>query len=402
MDAINLILFAVLFVLQVAIIVLLLRRRSGDAGHQTELLARQLQAQDNERRAQIERLEAAMQTLREDNYRQQVKLLELVQNQSDSQTRRLGAFMAEMQKSNEQKLDQMRQTVDEKLTGTLNTRLNASFQTVSQQLESVYKSLGEMQKLSSGVTESVNGLNRVLTNVKSRGTWAEVQLGNILDQTVPGMYDTNVATNPKYNGRVEFAVRIPAADGSGHAWLPIDSKFPMEDYARLTAAAQAGDRQGMESAQKALEQRVRDEAKLVRQYISAPETTPFAVLYLATEGLYAQILGSRSGLAEKLQQQGILLAGPTTVTALLNALAMGFRTLAINRKATEVWQVLGAAKMQYEKFGDLLQKARKKVDEAGKVLDEADHRNDIIQKHLRRVETLDDPTAAEAVPELFD
>lgn len=402
MDAINLILFAVLFVLQVAILILLLRRRSGNAGHQTELLARQLQAQDNERRAQIERLEAAVQTLREDNYRQQVKLLELVQNQSDSQTRRLGAFMAEMQKSNEQKLDQMRQTVDEKLTGTLNTRLNASFQTVSQQLESVYKSLGEMQKLSSGVTESVNGLNRVLTNVKSRGTWAEVQLGNILDQTVPGMYDTNVATNPKYNGRVEFAVRIPAADGSGHAWLPIDSKFPMEDYARLTAAAQAGDRQGMESAQKALEQRVRDEAKLVRQYISAPETTPFAVLYLATEGLYAQILGSRSGLAEKLQQQGILLAGPTTVTALLNALAMGFRTLAINRKATEVWQVLGAAKMQYEKFGDLLQKARKKVDEAGKVLDEADHRNDIIQKHLRRVETLDDPTAAEAVPELFD
>mgnify|MGYP002526547702 CR=1 FL=1 len=402
MDAINLILFAVLFVLQVAILILLLRRRSGDAGHQTELLARQLQAQDNERRAQIERLEAAVQTLREDNYRQQVKLLELVQNQSDSQTRRLGAFMAEMQKSNEQKLDQMRQTVDEKLTGTLNTRLNVSFQTVSQQLESVYKSLGEMQKLSSGVTESVNGLNRVLTNVKSRGTWAEVQLGNILDQTVPGMYDTNVATNPKYNGRVEFAVRIPAADGSGHAWLPIDSKFPMEDYARLTAAAQAGDRQGMESAQKALEQRVRDEAKLVRQYISAPETTPFAVLYLATEGLYAQILGSRSGLAEKLQQQGILLAGPTTVTALLNALAMGFRTLAINRKATEVWQVLGAAKMQYEKFGDLLQKARKKVDEAGKVLGEADHRNHIIQKHLRRVETLDEPTAAEAVPELFD
>lgn len=397
MDSINLILFAVLFVLQVAIIILLLRRRSGDAGHQTELLARQLQAQDNERRAQIERLEAAVQTLREDNYRQQVKLLELVQNQSDSQTRRVGAFMAEMQKSNEQKLDQMRQTVDEKLTGTLNTRLNASFRTVSQQLESVYKSLGEMQKLSSGVTESVNGLNRVLTNVKSRGTWAEVQLGNILDQTVPGMYDTNVATNPKYNGRVEFAVRIPAADGSGQAWLPIDSKFPMEDYARLTAAAQAGDRQGMESAQKALEQRVRDEAKLVRQYISAPETTPFAVLYLATEGLYAQILSSRSGLAEKLQQQGILLAGPTTVTALLNALAMGFRTLAINRKATEVWQVLGAAKMQYEKFGDLLQKARKKVDEAGKVLDEADHRNHIIQKHLRRVETLDDPTAAEAL-----
>lgn len=397
-----LVLLSVILVVQAVILVVALRRKATDTGRQTELLARQLQTQDNERRAQIQQLEAALQTLREDNYRQQVKLLELVQNQSDSQTRRVGSFMAEMQKSNEQKLDQMRQTVDEKLTGTLNTRLNASFQTVSQQLESVYKSLGEMQKLSSGVTESVNGLNRVLTNVKSRGTWAEVQLGNILDQTVPGMYETNVATNPKYNGRVEFAVRIPAADGSGHAWLPIDSKFPMEDYARLTAAAQAGDAEAMERAQKALEIRVRDEAKLVRQYISAPETTPFAVLYLATEGLYAQLLGSRSGLVEKLQQQGILLAGPTTITALLNALAMGFRTLAINRKATEVWQVLGAAKMQYEKFGSLLQKARKKVDEAGKVLDEADHRNAMIQKHLRRVETLDEPTAAEAVPELFD
>ena len=240
MDAINLILFAVLFVLQVAIIILLLRRRSGDAGHQTELLARQLQAQDNERRAQIERLEAAVQTLREDNYRQQVKLLELVQNQSDSQTRRLGAFMAEMQKSNEQKLDQMRQTVDEKLTGTLNTRLNASFQTVSQQLESVYKSLGEMQKLSSGVTESVNGLNRVLTNVKSRGTWAEVQLGNILDQTVPGMYDTNVATKPKYNGRVEFAVRIPAADGE-YRRAELRSPDPMcNPYLAFTLLIRAG------------------------------------------------------------------------------------------------------------------------------------------------------------------
>ena len=289
----------------------------------------------------------------------------------------------------------MRKTVDEKRTETLNTRLSASFQTVSKQLEDVYKSLGEMQRLSTDVTGSVKGLNRILTNVKSRGTWAEVQLGNILDETIPGMYETNVKTNPKYNGQVEFAVRIPSMQDDTVTWLPIDSKFPMEDYARLAAAAEEGDAAGLEAARKALERRVQDEAKLVRQYIAPPETTPFAILYLATEGLYAEIMSSRSGLAEKLQAQGIMVAGPSTVTALLNSLAMGFRTMAINKKAEEVWQVLGVAKAQYEKFGDLLQKARRKVEEAGKVLDDADRRNNIIQKRLKNVETLDSPEAAE-------
>ena len=228
-----------------------------------------------------------------------------------------------------------------------------------------------------------------MTNVKARGTWAEVQLENILNETIPQMFDKNVRTNPRYNGMVEFAVRIPDADGDGVTYLPIDSKFPMEDYARLSAAAESGDLAALEAAKKALENRVKDEAKLVRQYIAPPHTTPFAILYLATEGLYAEIMSSQNGVAEKLQAQGIMLAGPSTVTALLNSLAMGFRTIAINQKANEVWKVLGAAKTQYAKFGDLIAKARKKVDEAGRVLEDADKRNDLIRKNLKGVETLE-------------
>lgn len=309
--------------------------------------------------------------------------------QSDAVTKKVNDAVQSLQQSNEKKLDEMRKTVDEKLTETLNSRISASFKTVSEQLENVYKSLGEMQKLSSGVTDNVKDLSRILTNVKARGTWAEVQLENILNETIPQMFDKNVRTNPRYNGMVEFAVRIPDADGDGVTYLPIDSKFPMEDYARLSAAAQSGDLAALEAAKKALENRVKDEAKLVRQYIAPPHTTPFAILYLATEGLYAEIMSSQNGVAEKLQAQGIMLAGPSTVTALLNSLAMGFRTIAINQKANEVWKVLGAAKTQYAKFGDLIAKARRKVDEAGRVLEDADKRNSIIQKNLKNVETLE-------------
>lgn len=309
--------------------------------------------------------------------------------QSDAVTKKVNDAVQSLQQSNEKKLDEMRKTVDEKLTETLNSRISASFKTVSEQLENVYKSLGEMQKLSSGVTDNVKDLSRILTNVKARGTWAEVQLENILNETIPQMFDKNVRTNPRYNGMVEFAVRIPDADGDGVTYLPIDSKFPMEDYARLSAAAQSGDLTALEAAKKALENRVKDEAKLVRQYIAPPHTTPFAILYLATEGLYAEIMSSQNGVAEKLQAQGIMLAGPSTITALLNSLAMGFRTIAINQKANEVWKVLGAAKTQYAKFGDLIAKARKKVDEAGRVLEDADKRNDLIQKNLKGVETLE-------------
>lgn len=335
------------------------------------------------------RLSNQMKGLTDKNYEQQIKLLETLNENAEKQTKAISDAIGSMQKSNEEKLEVMRRTVDEKLAETLNQRLNASFKTVSEQLQNVYKSLGEMKELSAGVTDKVTDLNRVLTNVKARGTWAEVQLGNILDETIPNMYEKNVKTNPKYSGQVEFAVRIPNQQDDGVTYLPIDSKFPMEDYIRLSTASEEGNLAELEKARKALEQRVKDEAKFVKNYISTPETTPFAILYLATEGLYAEITSSKSGIAEKLQADGIMLAGPSTITALLNSLAMGFRTMAINKKANEVWKVLGAAKMQYEKFGTLLAKARKKVDEAGKVLDEADHRNDIIQKNLRKVELLE-------------
>ena len=330
-----------------------------------------------------------MQELTEKNYRQMLKINETLAENADKQAEKISASILKMQESNEKKLDEMRKTVDEKLSETLNQRLNASFKTVSEQLSNVYKSLGEMKELSSGVTDNVKSLNKVLTNVKARGTWAEVQLGNILDETIPGMYDTNVKTNPAYDGRVEFAVRIPGKENDEITYLPIDSKFPMEDYIRLSAAAENGNYEELEKARKALETRVKDEAKLVKKYVAPPSTTPFAILYLATEGLYAEIASGKSGIAETLQAQGVMIAGPSTITALLNSLAMGFRTIAINKKANEVWKVLGAAKTQYEKFADLLTKARKKIDEAGKVLDDADKRNNIIQKNLKSVETLE-------------
>lgn len=403
----NLLLFIIIFLAAVIIILLLMllaKKPKSDNGIAmldrkvditSQITTEKLDALVKSTDTRLERISQQMQGLTDKNYEQQIKLIETLNNAAERQTKATSEAIGSMQKSNEEKLEQMRSTVDEKLTETLNNRLNASFKTVSEQLTNVYKSLGEMKELSAGVTTSVTGLNRVLTNVKSRGTWAEVQLGNILDQTIPGMYESNVQTNLKYNGRVEFAVKIPNQEDGGFIYLPIDSKFPMEDYARLSAASEAGDLQALEQAKKALEARIKDEAKLIRQYISTPETTPFAIMYLATEGLYAEINASKTGIAEKIQADGIMIAGPSTITALLNSLAMGFRTIAINEKANEVWKVLGAAKTQYDKFGELLAKARKKVDEAGKVLDEADHRNSIIQKNLRKIETLDDNTAAD-------
>ena len=331
-----------------------------------------------------------MQGLTEKNYEQQIKLMETLNKNAEKQTEQIGKAISAMQESNEKKLEEMRKTVDEKLTETLDKRINASFETVSEQLKKVYISLGDMRRLSGDVTKSVQGLNSVLTNVKSRGTWAEVQLGNVLDQIIPGMYETNVKTNPNYNGQVEFAVKIPNADDDSVTWLPIDSKFPMEDYIRLSTAAQEGDIAALETARKALETRIKGEAKSIKQYISLPETTPFAIMYLATEGLYAEVMSSKNGLAENLQQQGIMVAGPSTITALLNSLAMGFKSIAINKKASEVYDVLGAAKAQYDKFGDLLETARKRIESAGRAIGDAETKNNFIQRKLKTVETLDE------------
>lgn len=321
------------------------------------------------------------------------KSLELIRTssaeQSEKQTKIVDAAIAKMQESNEKKLDQMRETVDEKLTKTLSTRLDASFKSVSEQLENVYKSLGEMKELSGGVTANVSALNRVLTNVKARGTWAEIQLEGILDQTIPNMYVKNYSPDGTRDA-VEFAVKIPSGDEKGKiTYLPIDSKFPMEDYRRVCEAADSADASALAQARKALEDRVFQEAKTITKYINVPETTPFAILYLATEGLYAEITSSNSGVLDKIQRENIMIAGPTTIIALLNSLSMGFRAVAINEKANEVRKLLAATKIQYEKFGVTLDKARKKIDEAGKSLDDAQDRNRIIQKKLKNVEEID-------------
>lgn len=320
--------------------------------------------------------------------------------QNEKQTKVISEALSKMQESNEKRLDQMRATVDEKLNETLGSRLDSSFKTVSQQLENVYKSLGEMKELSNGVTTNVSSLNRVLTNVKARGTWAEVQLEGILDQTIPNMYVKNFATDPSSQKRVEFAVKFPSNDGSD-VYLPIDSKFPMEDYVRLCAAADSADVDAVKNARKALEDRVLAEAKDITKYINVPVTTPFAILYLATEGLYAEIASSRTGIAEKIQSTyNIMIAGPTTITALLNSLSMGFKAIAINEKANEVRILLGVTKAQYEKFGTVLEKAGKKIEEAGKTLDEARKRNTIIRKKLKNIDEPDPSQAENLLEEL--
>ena len=331
----------------------------------------------------VEKVQASLKAIQEQNYKS-----------AEKQMHNFSESVAKMQEGNEKKLEEMRATVDEKLTATLTTRLNSSFKTVSEQLENVYKSLGEMKELSQGVTTNVTSLNRILSNVKSRGTWAEVQLESILDQTIPGLYVKNYS--PKNDSdHVEFAVKFPNSDNGEDIYLPIDSKFPLEDYVRVCDAADRADPEALSNARKALERRVLDEAKAVKKYIVVPQTTPFAVLYLATEGLYAEIASSKSGIAERLQAENIMIAGPSTVTALLNSFAMGFKAMAINEKADEVRKVLSAAKVQYDKFGDVLEKARKKIEDAGNTLAEAQHRNEIIQKKLKGVENIEQTQAEE-------
>ncbi|HOL78909.1 MAG TPA: DNA recombination protein RmuC, partial [Clostridiales bacterium] len=275
--------------------------------------------------------------------------------QNEKQAKMVEAAILRMQESNEQKLEAMRMTVDEKLSQTLTTRLDSSFKTVSEQLENVYKSLGEMKELSSGVTDNVTALNRVLTNVKARGTWAEIQLESILDQTIPNMYVKNYQSETG-KGMVEFAIKIPSGENNSEiTYLPVDSKFAMEAYIRLCDAADRADAAALAAARKQLEDAIIKSARDVSKYINPPKTTPFAIMYLATEGLYAEAAASKSGLLERLQREfSVMLAGPSTITALLNSVAMGFKTIAINEKATEIYKILGAAKIQYEKFGDIL------------------------------------------------
>lgn len=300
---------------------------------------------------------------------------------------RLGAIQTE----NAAKLEEMRKTVDEKLHATLEQRLGESFKLVSERLEQVHRGLGEMQTLAAGVGD----LKKVLTNVKTRGTWGEVQLANLLEQVLTAeQYAENVATRPKSGDRVEFAIRLPGREDGQPVWLPIDAKFPVEDYQKLVEAQERADVVAVEAAAKALEARLKDEAKTIREkYIEAPYTTDFAILYLPTEGLYAEAL-RRPGLVEALQRdQRVSIAGPTTLAAMLNSLQMGFRTLAIEKRSSEVWAVLGAIKTEFGKFGEALAHTRKKLQEASNSIDKAEVRTRAVEKKLKNVEALPAPEA---------
>ncbi|MBK9446800.1 MAG: DNA recombination protein RmuC [Betaproteobacteria bacterium] len=305
-----------------------------------------------------------------------------------------------IQADNSAKLEEMRKTVDEKLHATLEQRLGESFKLVSDRLEQVHRGLGEMQTLAAGVGD----LKKVLTNVKTRGTWGEVQLAALLDQVLTAeQYAANVATRPGSNDRVEFAIRLPGREAGEPVWLPIDAKFPSEDYQRLVDAQERADVAGVEAAGKALETRLKDEAKTIREkYIQPPHTTDFAILYLPTEGLYAEAL-RRPGLAEALQRdQRVSLSGPTTLAAMLNSLQMGFRTLAIEQRSSEVWAVLGAVKTEFGKFGEALAHTRKKLQEASNTIDKAEIRTRAVTRKLKEVEALPVVAAVALIGESLD
>lgn len=301
--------------------------------------------------------------------------------------------LKELQEDNTRKLDQMRQTVDEKLEGTLEKRLGESFKLVSERLEQVHKGLGEMQTLASGVGD----LKKVLTNVKTRGMWGEVQLGNLLEQVLTrDQFDTNVMTRPASGERVEFAVRLPGRDGHWETpvWLPIDAKFPQEDYLRIVEAAERGDADGVREAGKQLEDRLISSARTISEkYLAPPHTTDFAILFLPTEGLYAEALRI-PGLSESLQRHRVMIAGPTTLAAILNSLQMGFRTLAIEQRSSEVWGVLGAVKTEFSRFSEVFAKVKKKLGEASNTISSAEVRTRAMQRTLKNVDELPSPAAS--------
>jgi DNA recombination protein RmuC len=314
---------------------------------------------------------------------------------SEANERRLVA----LQEGNEKKLDQMRATVDEKLHATLEQRLGESFKQVADRLEQVHKGLGEMQTLA----RDVGSLNRVLTNVKTRGIFGEMQLAGLLEQVfTPEQYAANVATVPGSNERVEFAIRLPGQrDDGAPLWLPIDAKFPREDYERLLEAQDRADPVAVEAAAKAIETRLRLEAKTIRdKYVAPPHTTDFGILFVPTEGLYAEAL-RRPGLLEALQREfKVMLVGPTTLLATLTSLQMGFRTLALEKRSAEVWEVLGAVKTEFGKFGAVLAKTKKKLEEASSTIDDATVRTRAMERRLKTVESLPEAQVAQLLPGL--
>jgi DNA recombination protein RmuC len=313
--------------------------------------------------------------------KQNATKLELIRNTVEQR-------LTELQKDNNQKLEKMRETVDEKLQSTLEKRLAQSFQSVSERLEQVHKGLGEMQHLAVGVGD----LKKVLSNVKTRGTWGEVQLGNLLEQILTKeQYQSNVATKKNSKDVVEYAIKLPGKDKNlNHIWLPIDAKFPIEDYQRLIEAEDANDRPAIDSANKAIEKRLKDEGKKIQaKYIDPPYTTDFAILFIPIEGLYAQLL-KIPGLVESIQREyRVMITGPTTITAILNSLQMGFRTLAIEQQSSEIWQTLSEVKTEFGRFGEILERTQKKLQEASNQIDAGATRARAIERKLKNVDTFE-------------
>ena len=342
-----------------------------------------------------EKLQATLKTSLDENARRVQSLAEThVEKQAELQ-RTLREELEKLRQGNEAKLEKMRETVDEKLQGTLERRLGESFKLVSDRLEQVQKGLGEMQSLAS----DVGGLKRVLTNVKTRGSWGEVQLSRQLeDLLTPEQYEENVVIRPGTRDSVEFAVRLPGrGEDEKPVYLPIDSKFPQEDYERLLEAQESGDREVIDAATKTLERVILAQAKLISEkYIAPPQSTDFAIMYLPTEGLFAEAI-RRPGLASRMQsEQRVLITGPTTLASLLNSLQMGFRTLAIERRSSEVWQVLSAAKAEFQKYGRVWEKLEKQLQTAQNTVHEAGVRTRAVERRLRAVETFEAGALAES------
>ena len=331
-------------------------------------------------------LSTQLQSVSESNARRMVEVRETLEQQ-----------LAQLQQTNSAKLDEMRKTVDEKLQTTLETRLGESFKQVADRLEQVHKGLGEMQSLAVGV----GNLQRVLTNVKTRGVFGEVQLEALLEQVLTtDQYAKQVETKPRSGQRVDFAIRFPGrGDDGSPVWLPVDAKFPRDDYERLLDAHERADAAAVELAGKALEARIRSEAKSIAEnYLAAPHTTDFAILFLPVESLYAEVL-RRPGLMDAIQRQHrVTLAGPTTLLAMLNSLHMGFRTLALEQQASEVWKVLGAVKTEFERYGEWVARIKEQVAKASDTLDKADTRAKQMRLALRKVEALPDAESQVLLP----
>ena len=315
------------------------------------------------------------------------KMLESTSEGMKNATLVLQTGLERLQNDNEKKLEQMRQTVDEKLNVSLERRLTESFNVINERLQSVYEGLGEMKTLANGVGD----LKKVLTNVKTRGIWGEVQLGNLLEQMMtPEQYSSQVAIKDGSSERVDYVIKLPGRNGE-QVLLPIDAKFPIEDYQRLVDASERGDSLEVDACLKALERRVKDEAKSIKEkYIDVPNTTDFAVMYLSIEGLYAEVL-RRPGLAEILQREyKVNVCGPTTLASLLNSLQMGFRTLTIEKRSSEIWTLLGAIKQEFGKFVDLLAKTQKKLAEASNTIEFATKKSKTIERKLKNISAQND------------